>query len=55
MAETLKTLIGIQDQILKRRRLAAQIFDPETARRLFQLANELEQRAREVDRLPYYF
>jgi hypothetical protein len=51
MAETLKTLIGIQDQILKCRRLAAGIFGPETAKRLLQLADELEQRAREVDRL----
>jgi hypothetical protein len=46
MAETLKTLIGIQDQILKCRRLAAEIFDPETAKRLRKLADELEQRAR---------
>jgi hypothetical protein len=52
MAETLKTLIGIQDQILRCRRLAAEIFDPETAERLRKLADELEQRARKVDWLP---
>jgi hypothetical protein len=51
MAETLETLTGIQDQILKCRRLAAEMFDPKTAKRLLELADELEQRAREVDRL----
>jgi hypothetical protein len=35
--ETLQTLIGIQDQVLKCRRLAAEIFDPETSRRLYEL------------------
>ena len=52
MVESLETLTGIQDQILKCRRLAVEIFDPETAKRLRKLADELEQRAREVDRLP---
>jgi hypothetical protein len=52
MAEALETLIGIQDQILKCRRLAAEVFDPETAKRLRKLADEPEQRTREVDRLP---
>ena len=52
MAENLETLAGIQDQILKCRRLAAEIFDRETAGRLHKLADELEQRAREVDRQP---
>ena len=49
MAENLELLIGIQEQIIRCRRLAAQIFDPETSRRLYELADEIEQRAREVD------
>jgi hypothetical protein len=49
MAENLDALIGIQEQIVRCRRLAAEIFDPETAKRLRVLADELEQRAREVD------
>jgi hypothetical protein len=53
MAETLKTLIGIQDQVWQCRRLAAEIGDRETALRLYQLALELEERAREVDQLAY--
>jgi hypothetical protein len=52
MGESLQTLIGIQDQVLKCRRLATEIFDRETAKRLRKLADELERRAREVDRLP---
>jgi hypothetical protein len=50
MAENLELLIGIQDQVIKCRRLAAEIGGPETSRRLHQLADEVEQRAREVDR-----
>lgn len=50
MAETLQTLIGIQDQVIKCRRLAAEIGDPETSRRLHELADDIEQRARETDR-----
>jgi hypothetical protein len=49
MAEDLKTLIAIQDWVLKCRRLASETSDPETARQLFQLADKIEQRAREVD------
>jgi bacterioferritin-associated ferredoxin len=49
MAENLDVLIGIQEQIAQCRRLAAEIFDPETAKRLRMLADEMEQRAREVD------
>jgi hypothetical protein len=50
MGENLELLIGIQDQVIKCRRLAAEIGDPETARRLHELADDIEQRAREVDR-----
>jgi hypothetical protein len=42
MAETLQTLIGIQYEFLKCRRLAAEISDPETSRRLYQMADEIE-------------
>jgi hypothetical protein len=49
MAEDLKTLIAIQDWVLKCRRLASETPDPETARQLLQLANKIEQRTREVD------
>jgi hypothetical protein len=49
MAEDLQTLIAIQDWVLKCRRLAAETPDPETARQLLELADKIEQRAREVD------
>ena len=49
MAEDLKTLIAIQDWVLKCRRLASETSDPETARQLLQLADKIEQRTREVD------
>ena len=49
MAENIALLISIQDQIIKCRQLAAEIFHPETARRLYELADEIESRAREVD------
>jgi hypothetical protein len=52
MAETLEALIGIQEQVIRCRRLADEIRDPETAERLRKLADRLEQRARDVDRLP---
>jgi hypothetical protein len=48
MAENLELLIDIQDQIIKCRSLAAKIFDPETSRRLYELADEVERRAREA-------
>jgi hypothetical protein len=53
-AENLKLLVNIQDQVIKCRRLAAEISDRETSRRLCELADEIEQRAREVDREQYY-
>jgi hypothetical protein len=49
MAEVLQTLIAIQDRILKCRRLTSEASDPETARQLFELADKIEQRTREVD------
>jgi hypothetical protein len=49
MAEDLQTLIAIQDWVLKCRRLAAQMPDPEIARQLLLLADRVERRAREVD------
>ena len=49
MAENIELLIAIQEQVIQGRRLAAQIFDPETSRRLYELADEIERRAREVD------
>ena len=50
MVENIELLIQIQGQIIQCRRLAAEIGDPETARRLNKLADEIEKRAREVDR-----
>jgi hypothetical protein len=49
MAEDLQTLMAIQDWVLKCRRLASEASDPEDARQLFELADKIEQRAREVD------
>jgi hypothetical protein len=50
MAENIELLIQIQEQIIQCRRLAASVHDPKTARLLYDLANEIEQRAREADR-----
>ena len=44
----LEVLLESQAEIEQCRRLAAEISDPETAKRLLKLANELEQRLREV-------
>jgi hypothetical protein len=49
MGENIELLIGIQQQVIKCRRLAAEISDPETARRLREMADQIEQRARQVD------
>jgi hypothetical protein len=51
MAESLEVLIRIQGQIAQCRRLAAETSNPKTAKRLFRLADDIEWRAREVDRL----
>jgi hypothetical protein len=50
MGENLELLIGIQDQVIQCRRFAAEVRDPEAARILYTLADDIEQRAREVDR-----
>jgi hypothetical protein len=50
MAETLETLIGIQEQVIQCRRFAAEVRDAESARILNRLADDLEHQAREVDR-----
>ncbi len=50
MAENSELLAKIQEQILQCRRLADSIYDLKTARLLYDLADEIEQRAREADR-----
>jgi hypothetical protein len=54
VGENIELLIGIQDQVIKCRRLAAELSDPQTARFLRELADEVERRAREVDRDAWY-
>ena len=49
MAENLELIISIQGQVIECRKLAATIAHPEMARRLYELADEVERRAREVD------
>jgi hypothetical protein len=44
-------LIGVQGQIIKCRRLADETPDRGMALRFYQLADKLEQRVREVDRV----
>jgi hypothetical protein len=46
----IERLILVQDQVIKFRRLAAEIEDRITSLRLYRLADEVEQRAREADR-----
>jgi hypothetical protein len=48
-AENLQTLIEIQGEVIRCRRLAEDIDDPETAYRLYAIAGEIEAIAREVD------
>jgi hypothetical protein len=50
MAENIELLAQIQGEVIRCRRLASEIGDPETSRRLYDLANQIEQRAREIDR-----
>jgi hypothetical protein len=50
MAENFELIIEIQELVIKCRRLASAIFDPEMSRRLYELADEVEHRAREADR-----
>jgi hypothetical protein len=49
MGENIQLLIKIQYQIIKARRMAAEIGDPSISRFLHDLADETEKRAREVD------
>ena len=53
MGENIELLIQIQHQVIQCRRLANEISDPETSRRLHELADEIERRAREVDQEGY--
>jgi hypothetical protein len=46
----LEHLIGVQGQIIRCRRLANETPDRAMALRFYQLADDLEQRVREVDR-----
>jgi hypothetical protein len=43
MADSLKTLAGIQDQVAKARRLALETKDKEASRILYQLADDLDR------------
>ena len=45
-----QTLVAIQEHVLRWRRLAAEVTNPQTAQRLRDLADEMEVRARELDR-----
>jgi hypothetical protein len=46
----MELLIEIQEQVIQCRRLASQMSDPEIARRFYELADEIEHRAREADK-----
>ena len=50
MPGDVERLTLIQSQVIKLRRLAAEIFDREMTSRLFALADEIEHRVREADR-----
>ena len=50
MTGDIERLILVQDQVIKLRRLAAEIFDRKITLRLYALADEIEQRTREADR-----
>ena len=51
MIADIERLTLVQSHVIKLRRLAAETFDRETSLRLFALADEIEQRTREADRL----
>ena len=53
MGENIELLIQIQHRIIQCRCLANEISDPETSRRLQELTDEIERRAREVDQEGY--
>jgi hypothetical protein len=46
----IERLILVQHQVMKLRRLAAEILEGEISLRLHSLADEIEQRSREADR-----
>ena len=48
--DPVEALAGVQAEIIKARRLAAATTDPALRRQLLLLANEIEERARELDR-----
>src|SRR6266403_4816501 len=50
MFRNIQTLVAIQEHVLRWRRLATEVTNPQTARRLRDLADEMEVRARELDR-----
>jgi hypothetical protein len=50
MFRNLQTLVAIQEHVMRWRRLAAEATNPQTAQRLRDLADEMEVRARELDR-----
>jgi hypothetical protein len=49
MADNIELIVLIQEHVIIARKLAAVIGDRETARRLHELADEIEQRARFID------
>jgi tRNA U55 pseudouridine synthase TruB len=50
MTGDIERLTLIQGQVIKLRRLAAEIFDREMSVMLYALADQIEQRTREADR-----
>ena len=50
MSGDIERLTLIQGQVVKLRRLAAEIFDREISAILYTLADQIEQRTREADR-----
>jgi hypothetical protein len=51
MADTIDLLIQIQEQIIITRKFVAETDDAELARRLYEMADAVERRAREVSRI----
>jgi hypothetical protein len=49
--DSLDFLIGVQGEIKRCRELAAQASDKKLASKLYRLADDMEQRVRELDRL----
>jgi hypothetical protein len=51
MIGDVERLTLVQDQVIKLRRLAAETFDRKASVTLYALADQIEQRTREADRL----